>query len=284
VPNFSAGRDADAVAAVREGLAAKATVLDVHTDPVHDRSVYTLAAEPDPLVSAIAAGARAAVEAIDMDLYAGAHPAIGSLDVAPFVWLRADERDPARQAALGAARELAELGIPVFLYGDLASGEERRERAFFRRGGLEGLRGRMANGELKPDLGPASPHTSAGAALVTARPPLAAFNVVLSGAGVADAAAIAARLRESGGGLAGVRALAIDLGQRGMQISTNVHDPIAVPLGAVVERVRELGGSVSSAEIVGLVPAAALEGFPGDVPIEGFDAEHHTIEARLPSG
>lgn len=287
VPNFSAGRDADAIAAVQGALAAEAAVLDVHTDPVHDRSVYTLNGEPDALARALLAGARAAIDSIDMDLYAGAHPAVGALDVAPLVWLGDAERESAREAALLTAAQLGETGLPVFLYGALAAGEERRERAFFRRGGLEGLRGRMATGGLRPDFGPGRPHTSAGATLVTARPPLAAFNVLLADVDQTTATDIAARLRESGGGLVGVRAIAIDLGAERMQISTNVHDPISVPLGHVVDEVRALaagsGGRVEAAEIVGLVPQAALAEFPADVTIAGFDPDRQTIESRLSS-
>jgi len=286
VPNFSAGRDADAIALVEAALAAGGSVLDIHSDRVHDRSVYTVAGEPSALTQALVDGARAAVVAIDMDLYAGAHPAIGVLDVAPLAWLGDGERDAAREAAMTAAKGIAEqVGLPVFLYGELAATEERRERAFFRRGGLEELRRRMGAGELEPDFGPSRPHPSAGATLVTARAPLAAFNMVLEGVGLDGARQVAMRLRESGGGPAGVRAIAIDLGDEGAQISTNVHDPIAVPLAVVVELVRalaaETGGRVVAAEIVGLVAEAALTGFPADVPLGRFDPDRQLIERRL---
>ena len=147
------------------------------------------------------------------------------------------------------------------------------------------FRRRMGAGELEPDLGPVRPHPSAGATLVTARPPLAAFNVVLAWIDADAAHSVAAKLRESGGGLAGVRAIAIDVGNEERQISTNVHDPIAVPLAEVVGLVRALaeehGGRVVSAEIVGLVPEAALTGFPADVALEGFDPDRQLIERRL---
>ena len=144
----------------------------------------------------------------------------------------------------------------------------------------------MEAGELHPDLGPELPHRSAGATLVTARPPLAAFNVELEGADESAGREIAGRLRESGGGLAGVRAIAIDRGGGRVQISTNVHDPIAVPLASVVERVRELaapsGATPVGAELVGLIPDAALAGYPDDVPIADFDAARQVLERRLP--
>ena len=172
----------------------------------------------------------------------------------------------------------------MFLYGELAANESHRERAFFRSGGPAELRRRLAAGELRPDFGPAELHPTAGATLVTARPPLAAFNVELEGAAIEDARGIAARLREAGGGLPGVRAIAIELDGDRAQVSTNVHDPTAVPLGQVVDRVRELaearGARVVGAEIVGLVPDAALDRWPDDVPL-AFDPATQTIERRL---
>ena len=219
-----------------------------------------------------------------MRRHQGAHPCIGALDVCPVVWLRTEARDRARQEALDAAERIGTEGVPVFLYGDLASRESHRERAVFRAGGLVELRRRVEAGELRPDFGPEAIHPTAGATLVTARAPLAAFNVELEGAGVEGAREIAARLRETGGGLAGVRAIGIGLPSGRAQVSTNVHDPIGVPLGEVVNRIRELaatkGARVSAAEIVGLVPEAALVGWPTDVPLT-FDPAAQTIERRL---
>ena len=121
--------------------------------------------------------------------------------------------------------------------------------------------------------------------LVTARPPLAAFNVELDSDDVEVARAVAAGLRESGGGLHGVRAIGLSLSSGRSQVSTNVHDPLAVPLADVVERVRALaaplGARPVAAEIVGLVPAAALLGYPAEVPIRDFDPAAQTIERRL---
>jgi glutamate formiminotransferase len=285
VPNFSAGRDREAIESIATALSEHATILDVHSDAVHDRSVFTIWAEPEELPAGLGGAAVAAAEAIDMATYDGAHPAIGATDVAPVIWLRSSEREAATAAARAAAELIAAAGIPVFLYGALAASEERRERAYFRRRGLAELRRRMADGGLTPDLGPAEPHPRAGATLVTARPPLAAFNMVVEGIDLAAASEVAAKLREAGGGPAGVRAIAIQLAPARMQISTNVHDPIALPLASLVvmtaDLLREPGGVVASAEIVGLVPAAALAGFPAAIPIEGFDPERQVIEARV---
>ena len=284
-PNLSEGRDRAAIEALSAAFA-PARLLDRHSDAVHNRTVLTLAAPEEEIVGALASGARECIERIDMTTHEGAHPCVGALDVCPLVWTSESERETAMRLAHDAAARLAELGIPVFLYGELASDRERRERAFFRRGGIVALRERMESGELAPDLGPTQPHPRAGAILVTARPPLAAFNVELDAADVGVAAAIAARLRESGGGLPGVRAIGIALGERA-QVSTNVHDPIAVPLRAVVERVRalgeELGARPVACEIVGLVPEASLAGLPADVPLRGHDPDRQVLERRLES-
>lgn len=241
VPNVSEGRDLATVEGLETAFTRGVALLDLHTDAVHNRAVFTLAGEPERLRRALLAGAKAAAGSIDMRAHTGAHPAIGALDVCPLVWLSAEKRDAARAAALDLAEDIArEARVPVFLYGDLASNPRRRERAFFRDGGPVELGRRMATGELLADFGPAEPHPAAGATLVTARPPLAAFNVVVQGFDMAAAREIAARVREAGGGLPGVRAIAVDLGRGRLQVSTNVHDPIAVPLARVVELVRAL--------------------------------------------
>jgi glutamate formiminotransferase / 5-formyltetrahydrofolate cyclo-ligase len=285
VPNVSEGTDRALVDRLAAAFSVSAALLDTHSDRVHNRSVFTLAAATAALEDSLLTGARAALDEIEMAVHSGAHPCVGALDVCPIV--HPDPADAGRAAAL--AREvgarLATLELPVFFYGALASAEERRERSFSRRGGLPALAARLAAGELEPDLGPRLPHPRGGAVLVTARPPLAAFNVELVGTGPAAAREIAASVRESGGGLPGVRAIAVELGSGRMQISTNVNDPVAVPLGRVVDAVRRraaaLGGRPVAAELVGLIPEAALGGYPSDVPIRGFDPAERTIEARL---
>jgi glutamate formiminotransferase len=283
VPNFSEGRDAEAIAAIAARFV-PAELLDRHSDAVHNRTVLTLAGLGGDLVEALAAGARACVEGIDMRRHGGAHPCVGALDVCPLVWPSADEREVARELALEVADAIAALEVPVFLYGELATAPERRERAYFRLGGLEALAARMRSGELVADLGPREAHPTAGATLVTARPPLAAFNVELDTSDPEVARAVAARLRESGGGLPGVRAVGVDLNGIA-QVSTNVHDPTAVPLAVVIQRVRdlaaELGARPVAAELVGLVPEAAIGDLPTDVPMRGFDPDRHVLERRL---
>jgi glutamate formiminotransferase / 5-formyltetrahydrofolate cyclo-ligase len=285
VPNLSEGRDRDRLATLETAFSRGVSLLDCHTDADHDRTVFTLAGRPGPLLEALVGGAEEALETIDMESYRGVHPAVGALDVCPLVWLDPADRDIARTEAVAAAAQIGGLGIPVFLYGELARDPGRAERAYFRNGGLPELWLRMQAGELRPDFGPELPHRRAGATLVTARPPLAAFNLELDSADIEVARSVAAGLRESGGGLAGVRAIGLALSSGRAQVSTNIHDPLAVPLGTVVERVRELAAALGArpleAELVGLAPAAALAGYPADVPIRGFDPDRHLIERRL---
>ncbi len=285
VPNVSEGRDEARIAALERALAAGVSLLDRHSDADHNRTVFTLAGSAAALPEALARGAAAAIESIDMDRHEGVHPAVGALDVCPLVWLAPEQRDAAEAAAAAAADAIAVLGVPVFFYGAMATAPDHLERAYFRNGGLAELWLRMEAGELRPDRGPELPHRSAGAALVTARPPLGAFNVELDSGDLETAQAVAAGLRESGGGLAGVRAIGLSLASGRTQISTNVHDPVGVSLGEVVERIRALAAPLGAhpveAELIGLIPAAALGGYPQDVPLRDFDPAQQTIERRL---
>lgn len=285
VPNVSEGRDARRLAGLEAAFGGGVSLLDRHTDADHDRTVFTLAGAAAPLAEALLRGAGEALEAIDMATYEGAHPAVGALDVCPLVWLDPADREAARGEAVAVAERIGALGVPVFLYGELARDPGRTERAYFRNGGLAELWLRMEAGELQPDFGPPLPHRHGGATLLTARPPLAAFNVELDSGDPEIARSVAAGLRESGGGLPGVRAIGLLLSSGRGQVSTNVQDPLSVPLGTVVERVRELAAPLGArpleAELVGLVPAAALAGYPEQVPIRGFDPGLHVIERRL---
>jgi glutamate formiminotransferase / 5-formyltetrahydrofolate cyclo-ligase len=287
VPNVSEGSDPERLEVLEEAFSRGTVLLDRHSDADHSRTVFTLAGSPRELGDALVSGAEEALETIDMSTYRGAHPAIGALDVCPLVWLEPAGRDAARTEAVEVAAQIGGLGIPVFLYGELAREPGRTERAYFRNGGLAELWLRMEAGDLRADFGPSLPHRHAGATLVTARPPLAAFNVELDSGEVELARAVAAGLRESGGGLPGVRAIGLMLSSGRAQVSTNVHDPFSVPLGRVVERVRELAAPLGArpleAELVGLVPAAALVGYPAEVPIRDFDPDRHVIERRLAS-
>ena len=290
VPNVSEGRDGDAIAAIGRVLARGTRLLDIHSDPDHGRSVFTLVGEPQALADALIGGARETVARVDVRDHNGVHPCIGALDVVPVVYLRQEQRALACDEALAVANRLAgELDLPVFLYGELASAPERRERAFFREGGVRELGERLASREVEPDFGPAWLHPTAGAVLVAARPPLVAFNLELGTDDLAVARKIAARVREQGGGLPGVRAIGVKLERKGIvQLSMNVHDPLALPLAEVVRAVRRVASRVRvevvAGELVGLAPEAALESFPDDLPLRGFDPRRHLLESHLGVG
>jgi glutamate formiminotransferase/glutamate formiminotransferase/formiminotetrahydrofolate cyclodeaminase len=281
VPNVSEGRDAVAVAEIADAFAAGgAELLDIHSDPDHNRSVVTLRGEPGALGHALLAGAREAVDRIDLNRHDGLHPHVGAIDVAPVVHVTRDMRGAACAEALVAADLIAaELAVPVFLYGALAGG---RTRAQLRRGGRAELARRLNNGELRPDFGPPRLHPTAGATLVAARPPLVAFNVELQPpATKADAMGIAAGIRESGPtGLPGVRAIGLDLAARGgvAQVSLNVEDHERVSLAEVVAAIAR-HAPIAEAELVGLAPARAFDGFPDDIPVRN----RRTIEDAVGS-
>jgi glutamate formiminotransferase/glutamate formiminotransferase/formiminotetrahydrofolate cyclodeaminase len=295
VPNVSEGRSEMLVAeigrAFLEGGTGALRLLDVHADADHHRSVFTLAGSPGDLAEGLLAGARRVVAGIDVvsrfngdPREHGQHPHVGALDVVPIVYLDPGSRGAACAEALVLGDRIAEeLCVPVFLYGELTSDGARppRTRAELRRGGVAGLEARMHEG-IAPDFGPSAIHPSAGATLVCARPPLVAFNLQLEPpATLADARRIAALIREGGErGLPGVRAIGVLLTGGIAQVSMNVERPFDVPLAAVVEAVRALT-PVASAELVGVAPRRAFEGFPPELPIPGFDPARHVIENAL---
>lgn len=276
VPNVSEGSDSAAIEAIGAAFA-PARVLDVHSDPDHGRTVYWLAAEQGELAHALVAGAREAVARIDVRQHAGSHPYAGAIDVAPVVYLDDSQRGAACAEALTAAALLGDV-LPAYLYGDLATRPENHERAALRAGGPAGLAERATPPDHGGGIDPRS-----GAVLVTARPPLIAFNVDLATEDVELAKAIAAELREANGGRPGVRAIGLHLPHRGRaQVSFNVHDHRAAPLRELIRAVQARA-PVAEAELVGLAPQAALEGLPDDVPLRGFDPARHVIENALRS-
>jgi glutamate formiminotransferase len=284
VPNFSEGRDAGTIEALRSALSTHADVLDVHSDADHNRSVFTLVGDDTSLVEALLAGIASARERIDLRSHEGAHPRIGAADVVPIVALDPRDRERARDCALRLADRVgAELGLPVFLYGDSAP---ERGPAFYRRGGPAELQRRIDAGELRPDYGPARLDERAGGVIVGARRPLIALNVNLATGDVEVARAIAAVVREKGGGFPGVRALGLFLrGADHAQVSMNVEDYEAAALHEIIHRVedeaRARGVEVTGAELVGLMPAGAAAAAAGAIlRIEGFNPSH-VLELRL---
>jgi glutamate formiminotransferase/glutamate formiminotransferase/formiminotetrahydrofolate cyclodeaminase len=283
VPNFSEGRDAAVIAAIGDAMAARATLLDVHSDPDHHRSVYTLVGSEQELQDALVAGVSEAKERIDLRRHEGVHPRVGAADVVPIVPIRPEDMARAKRTArLLAKRLTAQLGLTTFLYGEVGEG---RGPAFFRHGGTEELQQRLEAREVAPAYGPPWLDPAAGAVLVGARRPLIAFNVNVRGSGE-TAREIARVVRESGGGFPGVRALGLDLPGAGhAQVSMNVEDWEAARLHEIVARIEAeaaaRGAEVLGSELVGLMPAgAAAQAAGATLRLDGFDVSR-VLELRL---
>jgi glutamate formiminotransferase len=225
----------------------------VSADADHHRAVFTVAGEPGELAEVVLAAARVAVERIDLRHHQGVHPRVGAIDVAPIVYLHDGERGAACAEALVLADRLGhDVALPVYLYGALAGG---RTRAELRRPG--------ALDHLAPDAGPRRLHPTAGAVLVAARPPLAAFNVYVD-ASLEEARRIAALLRSDS-----VKALGLRLERAGrVQVSTNIEDLTTTTPGDVVRTVQQ-HARVTGAELVAPAPRDAFESFPPEVPLTG---------------
>jgi glutamate formiminotransferase len=260
VPNVSEGRDDVAVEAIGAAFASGgARVLDTHVDADHHRSVFTLVGADRALEDGLVAGITEARRRIDLRRHDGIHPRVGAADVVPVVPLADADVARATDVARAVAKRVgAEVGVPVFLYGEIGAG---RRPVFFRRGGPEELQGRIDRGELSPAFGPRRMDPRSGAVLVGVRAPLLAFNLELVGTlDVAEAVAVA--VRESGGGMPGVQAIGLRLGDGSIQVSTNVVDLEATQPHAMVDRIvaeaKARGARVGPGELVGLIPAASV--------------------------
>ncbi len=267
VPNVSEGRDPEVLLALRESFSDPARLLDVHVDPDHHRSVFTLAGTATQLVDALLAAVAVAVERIDLRRHDGAHPRVGAIDVVPFVPLSPEREPDARDAAFALADRIAEhFDLPSFFYGLLT--DDRREPAFFRRGGTAELERRLEGGEIATDRGPSRLHPTAGAVLIGVRGPLIAFNVNLRTTLVEVAREIAAVIRERNGGLPGVRALGVGLPTAGLcQVSMNLTDwettPPHIAFECVAAEAGARGVEIAGSELVGLMPIGAAAAAAG---------------------
>ena len=271
VVNVSEGRDERVLGQL--SVAAQPVLLDVHRDPDHHRSVFTLAGADDEVDRAVRALATECVARLDLGAHHGAHPRAGVLDVVPFVPYRPGGPPESDLSATvphrdDFARWLGTvLGVPSFLYGPLTGGQRRT---------LPQLRGHAFR-EIPPDFGPHQPHRTAGATMVGARSARVAYNVWVSSVAVARRVAPLVR------GPA-VRALGLAVGARA-QVSCNLVEPFtfgpAHLYDLVAARVEEAGGSVLGAELVGLLPEPILRAIPSARWTELGLSPEQTVEARL---
>jgi glutamate formiminotransferase len=294
VPNVSEGRRPEVVGEIVAAFAGadpEVLVLDTSSDPDHHRTVITLMGPGPALVEAAVAGAGACARLIDLNAHRGVHPRMGALDVLPFVPFGAETRlrggddpdlDCAGLAERAGRRIAAETGVPVYLYGAAARHPGWAALPAVRGRGFEALRAAPP----APDFGGPGLHPTAGATAAGAREVLIAYNVELAGADLALARRVASAVRERDGGLPAVRAMGVAVEHRGLvQVSMNLLDwrvtPPAAAYAAVAGLAERAGARVEASEIVGLVPAGALDGVdPADLRLRGLTPDQF-LETRL---
>lgn len=289
VPNISEGRRPDVINALADTLRGVAglRVLDVQSDPTHNRSVFTLAGTAEGMAAGVPRLFEGAITAIDLRTHKGEHPRLGAVDVVPFIPIEGVTMAECVALAKHIAADVASrFALPIYLYEEASSDPLRRNLEDIRRGEFEGLAAKMAQPAWAPDFGPAAPHASAGASVIGARMPLIAYNINLATGRLDVAKKIAAAVRMSSGGLRFVKAMGIPLEDRGLvQVSMNLTNYERTPMYRVFDLVKReadrYGVQVLESEIVGLVPSAALtqtaEYF---LQLEGFSNEQ-ILEKKL---
>ena len=266
IPNISEGKRISVIEAFKVAVcgAADVELLNQSSDAAHNRTVFTLVGTPAGLTNALIALYDVAVRNIDLRTHRGEHPRIGAVDVVPLVPLAPTDMPLCVATATTLAETIAnQFDLPVYLYADTATRQNRRRLEQIRSGEFEGLSSRMSQPAWRPDFGPTSPHPSAGASVIGARRPLIAFNVNLETGDLGIAKRIASTVRESNGGLPAVKAIGVRTRDPNIvQISINLVDYRRTPLHVVFDAVRDeashLGTNVRSSELIGLAPAEAL--------------------------
>ncbi len=267
VPNISEGRDQDKIDQIVEPIRIhkRVKLLDLSSDKDHNRSVISFIGEPEAVQEAALAMALKAIDLIDMRYHRGEHPRMGAVDVVPFVPILGVEMEEAVRVARAFGKELGKRGIPVYYYEEAATEPHRKELPTIRKGEYEGLKRKLEDPAWKPDEGPAIFNPKSGATVVGARFPLIAYNVNLKTREIGLAKEIAKKVRFKDGGFPFVRALGIELKDKGMvQVSMNLTNYHITNIPKVYEFIREeakkRGIEIGGSEIIGLIPLAALEG------------------------
>lgn len=266
VPNFSEGRDHAKIEKIIDNFRGKQGVklLDYSNDENHNRLVVTVVGEPQPLKDAVLAAVGTAVELIDLNKHEGQHPRMGAVDVIPFIPIRNSSMEECVELSKEVGKEISDrYGVPVFLYEKSASAPHRQNLAAIRKGEFEGMAEKIKQPEWQPDFGKAERHPTAGTVAVGARMPLVAYNINLNTNRLDIASDIAKKIRHISGGFRFVKAMGVDLADRGIvQVSINMTDFTRTALYRVFETVkfeaRRWGVSIVGSEIIGLVPMAAL--------------------------
>ena len=267
VPNVSEGKNPDVLRTLQKNLQQTPGITLLHTDsnPSANRTVFTLLGEPDALCEALFHFISCTTRLLDMRTQHGKHPRLGAVDVCPLIPLQ----DISLEETAAYARRLGqrvgnELQMPVYLYEAAAANPARRNLADIRRGEYENLAQKLQ--QMPPDFGPTQLTQTVqktGACIIGARPFLIAFNINLNTRDVLPAKQIAAKIRQSGGGLPGVKAIGwyMENFDRA-QISCNITDFRKAPLHTVFEKCQQyatkLGLKATGCELVGLIPLEAL--------------------------
>lgn len=289
VPNFSEGRNMEVIQKIispfikTEGV----KLLDYSPDKDHNRVVVTVMGEPDSVKKAMIEAAGTAIEEINLTQHKGEHPRMGAVDVVPFIPVKNFTMDDAVVLAKETAKEMAEkYNLPIYLYEKAATVPGRENLANIRKGEFEGFSEKIKKPEWKPDFGPDNIHPTAGVTAVGARMPLIAFNVNLNTDNLEIANKIARCVRHISGGLRYVKAIGVDLKDKGIvQISMNMTDYTKTSLYRSFEMIRfeaqRYGLEIVGSEIIGLTPMEALiDAAVYYLRIDGFDMKQ-VLEYRM---
>lgn len=289
VPNFSEGRREEVVRQIIEEAQKyeRVKILDWSMDFDHNRSVVTLVGEPEEIETAIFDMVKKATELIDLRSHSGEHPRMGATDVIPFIPVMNTTMEECIELSKRVGERIGkELNIPVYLYEKSATSPDRENLAKIRKGEFEGFFEKIKDPKWKPDFGPDQVHPSAGVVAVGAREYLIAFNVNLGTNDIKIADKIAKAVRHISGGFRYVKAIGIELKEKGIvQVSMNLTNYKKSPIFRVFETIKReaqrYGVPVLNSEIIGMIPLkAAIETMKWYLQLDDFD-EERVIENKI---
>lgn len=266
IANFSDGTHQEIVTGLKK-IAENGknhTLMGSSAEADYNRSGFYLLGQAEGILDTVFEMVAYAVEHIDMTRQKGLHPRIGSGDVIALVPVK----DVTMEECIAYSEKLGqrigeELHLPVYLFGESAQTEERRSLSSIRKGEFEGFTEKIKDPKWKPDFGPDEIHPTAGVTAIGARQAMISLNVNLSTQDMEIAEKITRRIRESGGGLMGLKAIALELDDKeGIQISTTIEDYTRLPFYRVLEMIKleakVYGVSVVDTEVYGIVPAQVM--------------------------
>lgn len=290
IANFSDGRNKD----VFNGLKNIAKngdyyeLIGASAEADYNRSGFYLLGQPEEVLETVFQMMTYAVKHIDMTKQTGPHPWIGAGDIITII--------PVRNVTMGDCVDYSKqlgtrigehLQLPVYLYGESAGNDVRANLSNILRGEFEGFPEKIQQKEWHPDFGPDKVHPTAGVTAIGARRDMISLNINLSTNDIEIAKTIAKAIRESNGGLKGLKAIALDLeGKEGVQVSTTIDDFKTLPLYTVLKRVTEEAKvhdvTITNTEIYGIVPAEVMiETAKYFLRADTFNSEKQILENYL---